>query len=255
MISNQKSKYFQIKKILREWSLFCTFHCYPKVFHYKNNFLRIIWFVLFALFTAFTCFLVCDSLFDYFEYDVVSKIQVLNVDHLEFPTITICDANLFPTKYAGSHFEKIFKNLTNKSMSDFSQLEMGHLEFIYNFIKFNAASLSDAEKSSFSFGKESFLSCLFNLKPCNITKDLTWFYSMDLRNCFQFNSIAPLQKTILQGELNGLSLTIGPLVNSNLNNLNPYSVKGLRLYIKEDTHMPTLLDECIFVSPGQTESK
>jgi len=109
--------------------------------------------------------------------------------------------------------------------------------------------LSDAEKSLFSFGKESFLSCLFSLQPCNITEDIKWFYSLDLGNCFQFNSIPPLKKTILQGELNGLSLTIGPILNSNQNNLNPFSVKGLRLYINEDNHMPTRLDECIFVSP------
>jgi hypothetical protein len=47
----------------------------------------------------------------------------------------------------------MFKNLTNKSMSDLSQKEMEKNEYIYTYIRFNAGSLSDAEKSLFSFGK------------------------------------------------------------------------------------------------------
>ncbi len=114
MISNTKSISSQLKEIIREWSLSCTFHCYPKLFHYRNNFLRIVWFLLFVLFTAFPGVLVYSSLLDYFEYDVVSKIRVINVDHLEFPTVTICDSNLFTTKYAASHFEIMLKIFPTK---------------------------------------------------------------------------------------------------------------------------------------------
>jgi len=129
---------------------------------------------------------------------------------------------------------------------------MKYYEYISTFVKFNAASLTDTEKRLFGLSKENFLTCAFNLNKCNITKELTWFYSMDFGNCFQFNSMPPLQRSILQGELNGLKLFIGPLVNLNQNNnLNAYSVKGLRLYIKEDNLVPTLLDECIFVNPGK----
>jgi hypothetical protein len=145
----------------------------------------------------------------------------------------------------------MFKNLTNKGTSNFSQLELENYDNIYTYIRFNAASLSDAEKSLFNFGKENIISCLHNLQPCNITEDITWFYSLELGNCFQFNSMPSSKKTILQGELNGLLLYIGPILNSNQNNLNTFLFKGLRLYIKGDNHMPTRLDECIFVSPGK----
>ena len=252
MISNKKTKKYLIKEALTDWSLSCTFHCYPKIFQYKNNSLRIIWFALFVSFTGFTGYLVSKSIIDYFEFEVVSKIQLTNVDHLEFPTITICDTNLFTTKQAESYFERMWTNLTEKNLSDdFNLADIETFSNLSPFIRFHAASLSDDKKKLFGLSHHNFRFCQFNMKKCNSTEALKWFYSMDLGNCFQFNSIQPLRESLLQGELNGLHLIVGPLVNSNQKDLISNLGKGLKIFIKDDTYIPNSLDESFWQSTGK----
>jgi hypothetical protein len=245
MNSKQKTKLSLVNEIIREWSLSCTFHCYPKLFQYKNIPIKLVWFTLFVTFTAFTAFLVYKSLIDYFQYEVVSKIEVINVEELDFPTVTICEMSLFTSKEAETYMEFMWKNITGKDMNDLNEEERIKFGTLSAYIQFAAASLSDSQKSKFGLGQKNFLSCLFNLKECNLTNDFRWFYSTDLGNCLQFNTKSPFKKSILQGNLNGLSLGIGPFQNSN-KRLASFA-NGLRIFIRDDRNEPTLFDEAIYV--------
>ena len=119
----RESKINQLNQIIKEWSLSCTFDCYPKLFLYKNYFLRLMWLLLFVSLTGLTCVLVYKALFDYLAYEVVSKIQVINVGELEFPTITICDSNQMATEDAKIYTDEMWRNLTRKEFSNINQEE------------------------------------------------------------------------------------------------------------------------------------
>jgi len=63
--------------------------------------------------------------------------------------------------------------------------------------------------------------------------------------------VPSLKKSIFQGNLHGLSLLVGPLLNSNKKYFHLFSGKGFKLYIKDEAHAPNLLDDYIWVSGGK----
>ena len=55
-----------------------------------------------------TSSLVIQIIFEYFEYEVVSKIKIVSERPTSFPAVTICDANPLSTKEA----EYLIRNVT-----------------------------------------------------------------------------------------------------------------------------------------------
>ena len=95
------------KETCREWSLSSTAQCLPKVFQYENTYVKIVWSLIFIVFSVATNFFFIQGIFDFLEFDVVSKIQVKNEQTLVYPVVTICDSNPFSTKET----EALFKNM------------------------------------------------------------------------------------------------------------------------------------------------
>jgi hypothetical protein len=236
---NRKSKLVLIKEYIREWSSTCTFHCYPKIFQYKSILINVAWSILFVAFSAFTIFLVAKALIDYFQYEVISKIQVVNVDELDFPIITICDSNAFTSKHAESYIDDMLKNFKNYDMSR---------ELFEAYILFHTASLNDTFKRSLGFNIEyKFVECNFNLNKCDGLFE--WFYTHMYGNCFHFNPSASLM-TSFQGELNGLSLKFSYLVNENVKYSSSY-LKGLQVYVQTQANMPSFVDNALLIQTGK----
>ena len=53
-----------------------------------------------SVFAAATAWVVYLGIFNYFEYDIVTKLDVINQRPADFPVITICNSNPFTTKGA-----------------------------------------------------------------------------------------------------------------------------------------------------------
>ena len=227
------------KQNLHEWSVSCTFHCYPKCFQYKNKQIRVVWMLLFLIFSCFTCMLVYKCLTDYFQYEVVSKIQVVKVDQLTFPAVTICDSSPFTTKQAEAYIQN---ELYQNKSSDFT--------YILQYSKFLAAALNDSFKKSLGLNlKNSLVYCSFSLKACEYNKDFTWFYSEQNGNCFQFNSAA-MKLTKFKGENHGFAL----MLNSSINQNRKYSltyIKGLKVFIEDQSYEPLTMDNSVLVEAGK----
>jgi hypothetical protein len=236
---NRKSKPVLIKEYIREWSSTCTFHCYPKIFQYKSILIKIVWSILFGAFSAFTSFLVAKALIDYFQYEVISKIQVVNVDELDFPIITICDSNPFTTKHAESYIDDMLKTFKHYGMTR---------SVLGSYIFFYTASLNDTFKRSLGFNvKNNFVECSFNLYKCDGLFE--WFYTHMYGNCFHFNSNASL-KTSFQGELNGLSLKFSYLVNENVK-YSSSNLKGLQVYVQTQANVPSFVGNALLIQTGK----
>ena len=107
-VSKYKQKLDATSQAFSRCMLTTTFHCLPKVFLSQNALLQITWLAVFTVFSVLTGALVTTSLFDYFEYQVVSKIQIIYERPAQFPTVTVCDVNFFST-YAA---QQLIQNIT-----------------------------------------------------------------------------------------------------------------------------------------------
>ena len=96
-----------IKKRLVEWSLLTKFDCYSKIFNSQNLIAKIFWIVFFFIFSGLTLWLVVLNVFNFFKYEVTSKIDVITERPTLFPAITICDNDPLTTPYAQNLFQNI----------------------------------------------------------------------------------------------------------------------------------------------------
>ena len=69
-----------------------------KIFEYENVFVRFVLFILLLVSLGFTAWFMSWSILDYFERDIVSKIQAVYEKPTEFPAITFCDSQPFTTQ-------------------------------------------------------------------------------------------------------------------------------------------------------------
>jgi hypothetical protein len=240
----------EIGTYLIDWSLLSTFHCYPKIFQYKNTVARILWSICFLLFGAITCWLVAQCYMDYVEYEVVTQIKVITERPITFPTITICQYNPFTTVFAQDLINNYSIQAFNKSIENMSFQEVvANLISISSLTKMLAAQTEYESKKN--LGQEFQINyCLFNKKRCFKNQDFKNVYLFEHGYCVQFNSLSmSSSKTVTEaGKEFGLSLVMGPFVNSN--KYPTAQSKGLVVYVHKPEFDP-ISSEGIQVKTGE----
>jgi hypothetical protein len=236
--SSIKEKKSKIQAILTEWSLAASFHCYPKLFQQNTtNKARFIWLIFLIIFMSSTIWLISNALFEYFQFETISKIEMVTQNPGQFPTITICNSNSFTTKQAEVLFENvsITHNLT-KTIEAWPLVEM---------LVANDKYFNDSQRQELGFNlTQSLFSCTFNAKPCEIS-DFHYVYHFKYGNCFQFNH--DMKKfSRLPGVVYGLQLIIG-MLQTNMMSMS----KGLVLFIHNQTNPPSLFDNPILLETGK----
>ncbi|RNA24440.1 amiloride-sensitive sodium channel subunit gamma-like isoform X4, partial [Brachionus plicatilis] len=183
--------------MFREWTESMTMHGFPNIFRTKYISIRIMWIIFFFTSNGCCFFIISRILVDYFKYDVVTTIKVIEKDSMPFPAVTVCNTNSFVTEEA---FNYVTSFLTKNNLTAFPNVNLGEsfngnfskLYYTYNFIRFLTASNSKENKQeilkSFSLPFEKmFVSCLYNLQPCD--QDVwEWYYDYYYGNCFRFNT-------------------------------------------------------------------
>ncbi|RMZ95640.1 amiloride-sensitive sodium channel subunit alpha-like isoform X2 [Brachionus plicatilis] len=94
-----------------------------------------------------------------------------------------------------------------------------------------------------------FISCLYNLRPCNQSQ-WTWFYNSQCGNCFRFNSdqnSQEIQKTYQAGKYNGLMIELYVGIPEEQNTLSQTS--GAHVYIDDNSIQP-LFGQGVDIAPG-----
>ena len=82
------SKLKNIKTQCQEIILSSTIHGLPNALRSKNLFLKIVWFGLFLVSASVGIYSVIDSLNDFLNYEVVTKIDMIDELPIQFPAVT-----------------------------------------------------------------------------------------------------------------------------------------------------------------------
>ena len=249
-VQTQTAHCSKMKHVFVAWSQSVTYHCYPKIFKEKTHFLaRIAWTLVFACFTLLTCLILTNNMMAYFEYSVVSTILVVNERPTLFPTITICDSNIFTTKQAESVIKGTFGN---------SQFETVYSAIPYVKMVVNNPDYGDEKRQLLGFNlSDLIITCTFNEASCDFDNDFHWVFHYNYGNCFQFNSglnmrnePVKVKQAAIEGQIFGLILELGPVLNQN--EIATINARGLKVFVHNQTATtPGYFDTALSLEPGK----
>ncbi|RNA01862.1 acid-sensing ion channel 1 isoform X2, partial [Brachionus plicatilis] len=255
-MNEEKTKIFEIFK---EWTESMTMHGFPNIFRTKFLAIKIMWIILFLASTTACFFLMTTNLINFFNFDVVTKIRVIDKDSINFPAVTICNINPFVTQQGLEYVQNILEENNISSFTDvtidpifqdeFSKLNSNYNIFRYFLTTFSKAISNEQKKNlSLPFDK-MFISCLYNLRPCNQSQ-WTWFYNSEFGNCYRFNSdqnSQEIQKTYQAGKYNGLMIELYVGIPEDQKTLS--RTTGAHVYI-DDNSLKPILGQGVDIAPG-----
>lgn len=185
-----------IRKKLIDWSKRSTSHGFPNIFRTKNMCVKMMWGSFFSLFLCLGIYMVFIGIEEYLQYDVTTKIRVIEQNSLVFPTVSICNLNPFVTDTA---HEFVIDHLRSKYGPELDSLhDVIRKNEPYNqqfdtdirLMKYRIAEPSFGANLRESFGlsdREFLYGCHFNTKKCDY-EQLEHYYDPYYGNCFKFNS-------------------------------------------------------------------
>ena len=187
----------KLRETVEEWCKSSTSHGLPNIFRNESYLLKMIWIVCFLASTGYCFYSLYISMVQYFEYQVTSQISQVFESPTEFPTVTICNQNLFVTQ-AGLNFSRdtlirngIFDplNLPFPTGSRYSTPldSSANYYFIKSLVSANALIQNETTKRTFGWSAIDFMPlCIGSGGPCNYSQ-FKWFYEPFFGNCFQYN--------------------------------------------------------------------
>ena len=186
------SKKEKIKKALLDAVLSSTSHGLPNIFRSKSLFLKIIWIFCVLGFLSYCSLSIIRSINSYYNWEYVTKIDVIQEIPMEFPAVTICNLNIYATDYAQRLLNQILLQFWNISEINAINESYSYNEFLNIKYLFQMAAMSDnftdENRRNFSLPLNDFLiNCNFGLNKCS-AKEFDWYYDMNYGNCFTFNN-------------------------------------------------------------------
>jgi len=225
-----KTKSKAIKKRIFSIIEDSTMHGIPRLIKSKSLISKIIWALFFVTCAAGCIYLILSSVCTYFEYGDVTSIEIITEIPAKFPVVSICNLNkILKTHPVVSEILDMFANFTPNDSKDF---------FIIN----SLTNLNDTIKRSLSYSlNETIIQCSFNLIPCNITRDFTWFFSAFYGNCYSYNTgldnlgnKVDIKEISKPGKINGFQLE---LFIGNPNEILDYMISsGYHILINNQTY-------------------
>ena len=233
---NKFSKKDSLKNEFIKFSLRTTCQCYPRIFETNNIHLTWTWSIIFCFFSAATAYLIFKGLSDYFEYEIVSKIQVVYERPSLFPVVTLCDSNQFTSKFSEEFLRNVSLNTYGKEVTNMSYEELNSK--IDNFIDMARTSANNPSSGTQIKNKLSnpikIVQCKFDKRMCSESLDFNSVYFMSLGNCLQFNTGKNNKSRRLKSSTSehrdfGLRLVVEVPLNEN--SLPIWQSKGLYVFI------------------------
>ena len=214
----------------------------PNALNTKHNFIKYMWIVFFLISTGACAYSIIKSFQQYFQFDVVTKVRLINEIPSTFPKITICNRNPLSTNYTLYNDIMNMKN-TNVKLLDYNVL-----------LKYNSPYVTNEDRKKIGYSLEDMLiSCKFADVVCNAS-DFEWKFDKFFGNCYDFNTgrnsfnqTIPIKKNYNSGFRAGLQLELYVGMPEYLEQYSPF--KGAIIYISNTTSSPRFLNE-ILVSPG-----
>jgi hypothetical protein len=225
----------------------------------KFNSLRFIWIVCFVASSGYCIYALTKSFQYYFSYSTTSQVTIERVSSMEFPTITLCNANRF----------KFFNSTDINNFIDFQNYVINNIIFPLGETTLDAISYLDYETklifytSKVPLSQEYYLSytldemlinCRFNNLICT-SNDFEYFYSNSKGNCYKFNSGKyangsnyTIRQTSSPGRLNALSLELYvPPLSAYYDQVES---SGIQVYVHNSSYLPLIDIEGVSLSTG-----
>jgi hypothetical protein len=205
----------QIKILLKEVLYNSTAQAVLKIFFTRSKLIKFIWIICLAL-TLSTCApLLIRNFMSYFSYEVITTSRTIFETPTLFPKVTICNRNLFTTKYA-------FELLSSSNYTDV-------VYKMYN----NYFNESERNKLTHEFG-DILLACNFNGQICTHADFVPEFFKDS--NCMSFNTgrnatnqNVPRRQSFRAGSSYGLKLTLYVNFYENLTRFNKYVGASIKI--------------------------
>ena len=198
-----------------------TMHGVARIFTSKNMLITVMWVVFLVGCCGLFAYMAILSLLNYSLHEVTTKIRTIYERPTLFPTITICNKNLYTTDYA---LEQLRNDIDSYHLPNlFNYTELLKLNFydrknlisgiLYTFSdKIGIYSESEKKKLGHTID-DMLIECIFNNKECT-QHEVVWYFDKLYGNCFKFNSgfdsegMHPIRSVNQPGKLYGLSLTL-----------------------------------------------
>ena len=216
-----------------------SIHAIPNIIIRKSFILKLFWFISLILSTGCCFWFMTDSINDYFQYDVVTKIDIKYQNELVFPIIGICNQNPFKKNLSLFEDQSIGLNY-NFNRSDLPLIIMKH-------------KINNSEETSYKYSQnlnDFMIKCLFRGKNCDLNKDFEYYYDIQYGNCFRFNSKKPYKKVNQPSSYDLFEIQI--LVGSSNHNLNTVTLdNGFNIFISNESTDSTI-QEGVSIPTGFT---
>jgi hypothetical protein len=180
--------------LLKEWARISKTHGFDRLVISRTLLLKLVWLISLLVSICLCSFLISKSVAEYFQYEVKTKLREVYADTVPFPSVTICNANIFVTPEAKQFIRDHFKNKFNISISNYADL--------YEKINMNGSKIPSDEISYLmyttynpnfneslkkSFGYPFYIYCSYIGSECKMGEDVVWYYDLPYGNCFKFN--------------------------------------------------------------------
>lgn len=247
--SSTNKKLDVLKEIFLKWSLKSTCSAYASIFKAEKFYLKLMWSISLVVSLSFCCLAVIKSILAYLDYEVITKIRLIEERPMIFPVVSICNLNPFITQKANEFILDYFNSNYNQTFENLDQIldKISILNPDFEYLMQQVADPSFPNENKKLFGhslEQSVINCRFNRSKCNLT-EFEWFYSPAYGNCFRFNSgfdkngqKIPLKYSYSAGIESGLNLElfIGPE-----NKTNPlftyWEHSGIKVNIFDQTYL------------------
>ena len=243
----------QFKSKTKEWAEATSFHGLRNISSSGYLAVKLIWSVLFIGALGYSIHLISNSFTAYFSYDVVSSVSIIKHPQIDFPTVTICNFNVFDMRKNSNlttYADKFVKDLNQNRSLKYTGILNHFLQVAESYYKTSIYNnLSDIELG-FKMS-DMLMSCQFNAQPCN-SSDFTLFETFNYGNCYQFNAIKKSSDSKKQTQNGGLvyGLNLELFLGNTGNELNILKSNGVRVYVHDSKINPIILKEGFYVSPG-----
>ena len=204
-----------IKLYILEAITSSTIHGIDKIFKPRRTFLKIFWLIFFIVSTAACAYFIANSIMTYLRFEVVTKVQVIYEVPQLFPTVAICSSNIINNNKMIEFGKKILKQnglpdpFRDTSVFGFN-LTLAQVNLLIKYMVASSLKSQEDIKSMSIKYNDLFMSCTFNLQPCNESM-FEWYYDIIFGSCFKFNykNIQPRQLyTFRAGSLNSLKVEL-----------------------------------------------
>ena len=168
----------------------------------KTNFMfvRLMW-LLSLILTSGVCFyLISKTVTNYLNYEVVTKINVVNEEPSIFPTLTLCNIDPFESNYSDNELNSLIgmNNSKLKVKRNLNYYRHYYMSNLHDKLKNNTIRRSRLE----------IINCFVNfVTQCDSEINYVNYYDFFYGNCLQYNSNETI-KIYKRGKLMGISLQL-----------------------------------------------